>query len=63
MVWTAYNHLGHPLATGKAVLPKLTPGSVHLQKIEWKTFSDLSRVQVEIFRPNGFSVLDADWTK
>jgi beta-glucuronidase len=62
IVWTAYNQLGHPLATGKAVLPKLTPGSVHEQRIEWKSFSDLSRVQLEIFRPNGFSVLDADWT-
>lgn len=63
LVWTAYNHLGHPLVTGKVVLPDLIPGTAHEQRIEWATFSNLSWLQVEVFRPTGFSVLEARWTK
>ncbi len=63
LVWTAYNRLGHPMATGKAVLPDLAPGSVHEETLRWATISELDRVQVEIFRPSGYSVLVAEWNQ
>jgi len=63
LVWTAYNRLGHPMATGKSVLPDLPPGSIHEQTLKWETMSDLNRVQVEIFRPSGYSVLTGGWSQ
>jgi len=51
------------MATGKAVLPDLAPGSAHEETLRWETISELDHVQVEIFRPNGYSVLAAEWNQ
>ncbi len=61
LVWTAYNALGQPLGTGKKALPDLPPGSNHPIEIDWPTFPSLERIEVEIFRPTGYSVLDTEW--
>lgn len=63
LVWTAYNRLEHPMATGKFVLPDLVPGSLHEQLLTWQEVRDLKRVKVEVFRPTGYSVAEAEWTE
>jgi len=61
LVWIAYNDLGQPIGTGRRVLPDLPPGTKRTEEIEWPTFKPLARVWVEVFRPTGYSVLDAEW--
>lgn len=61
--YTAYNLEHQPIGTGKLLLPDLAPGAHFATDVTWPSFPDLARVMVEIFRPNGYSVLDADWKK
>ena len=61
LVWVAYNSLDQPIASGKARLPHLAPGSRHVEEMSWETFKDLSRVRVEVFRPTGYSVHESEW--
>ena len=61
LVWIAYNDFEQPMGTGKMELPNLPPGTVHTAEITWPTFKPLKKIYVEVFRPTGFSVLDAAW--
>lgn len=63
LYYTAYNLENQPIGTGKLLLPDLAPGAQFSAEIKWPGFPDLARVMVEIFRPNGYSVLDAEWKK
>ncbi len=63
LIWTAYNQLDQPIGTGKTILPELEPGSQHIEPINWAAFDGLVRVKAEVFRPTGYSVLDAQWQK
>lgn len=60
LVWIAYNNKDLPIGTGKKVLPEITPGSTHQAEIEWPTGDSLKRIRVEVFRPTGYSVLEAE---
>ena len=61
LVWIAYNDLGQPIGTGRRVLKDLPPGTRQIETIEWPTFEPLRSVRVEVFRPTGYSVIDAEW--
>ncbi|MBN2326362.1 MAG: hypothetical protein JXR73_04345 [Candidatus Omnitrophica bacterium] len=61
LTWIAYNDQNLPIGTGKRILPDLEPGSIHKSDVAWPTGDSLSRVWVEVFRPTGYSVLDAEW--
>jgi len=61
LIWTAYNALQQPMGTGRRALPDLPPGTTRVEEIAWPTFPELARLRVEIFRPTGYAVLDAEW--
>jgi len=63
LTWIAYNDLGQPIGTGKRIMAELPPGTQRVETIDWPAFENLARVEAQIFRPTGYSVLDAIWEK
>ncbi|MBI1389745.1 MAG: hypothetical protein GC154_15005 [bacterium] len=61
LIWIAYDKRGLPMGSGKITLPDLAPGSLFEHLGEWPSFDGLDRVTAEVFRPTGYSVLDAQW--
>jgi beta-glucuronidase len=61
LVWTAHDRQDHPLGTGSRVLPDLVPGSVESQEVIWPAFDELRCIRVQVFRPTGYPVIDAEW--
>jgi beta-glucuronidase len=60
LVWTAYDDHGLPWGSGRRRLDDLAPGSDRAETVGWTAFSRLARIQVEIFRPTGYSVHSAE---
>jgi beta-glucuronidase len=63
LIWKAEDEYGRPMGTGRVALPDLAPGSRHVEAIEWPAFEPLTRIHAEVFRPTGYSVLDAEWVR
>jgi beta-glucuronidase len=61
LIWTAYNKYDQPIESGRKILPKLPPGTNHSEAIAVSSGS-VSRINAEIFRPTGYSVLTGQWT-
>ncbi len=64
LVLTAYNQNDLPIDAQKALLPDLSPGTRHIERAQLHipTGDSLSRLRADVFRPTGYSVLDAEWT-
>lgn len=60
MFWAVFNKLEQPIATGVVELPVMPPGTEHTETIRWEKFSDPGRIQIEVFRPTGYSVHEAE---
>jgi beta-galactosidase len=60
LIWTAYNDRDQPMGAGKMLLPDLAPGTQHVAEVAWPDFPGMTKVRVEVFRPNGYSVHDAE---
>lgn len=63
LTWIAFNEFNQPAGTGKMTLPDMIPGSVREIPIEWPTFESLQRIEAEVFRPTGYSVIEAEWVR
>lgn len=61
LIWIAYNQYGQPLGSGRRHLPDLPPGMKVTEDVAWPKFKLLTRIWVEVVRPTGYSVLDAEW--
>ena len=61
LLWTAYNQDNQPIEGGRFRLPDLTPGTRFQQVIKWPAFDKLKRIQVALYRPTGYSVIDDSW--
>jgi len=61
LIWTAYNKYDQPIESGRKILPKLPPGTSYGEVISVPRGS-VSRINAEIFRPTGYSVLTGQWT-
>ena len=61
LICTAYNEKGQPVDSRSKVLPDLAPGAKYSEKFDVHASGQISRVWVEVFRPTGYSVLNAEW--
>jgi len=63
LVCTAYNQDAQPIDARKISLPDLPPGTNRTEKIQLHVPAGQSAVRIfaEVFRPTGYSVLDAQW--
>jgi beta-glucuronidase len=61
VVWNVEDAKGLPKAAGKALLPDLAPGSVHEHTLGTLVPPPGGRIAAEVFRPTGYSVIDAEW--
>lgn len=61
LTWVTYDNNGLPLKTGKKTLPSIIPGSSHTYTLEWPVSNEVAKIEVEVFRPTGYSVHKAMW--
>ena len=60
LVWRAYNAQNLPIESGRRTISQLKPGTSFRESVKISRGS-VSRIKAEVFRPTGYSVLDAQW--
>ncbi len=60
LVWRAYNAQNLPMESGRRTISQLKPGTNFSEPIKISR-GNVSQIKVEVFRPTGYSVLDAQW--
>ena len=60
LIWRAYNAQEQPIESGRKLLPELKPGTSYTESVKMSR-GTVSQIKAEVFRPTGYSVLDAQW--
>jgi len=60
LIWRAYNAQKQPIESGRKTLPELKPGTSYTEAVKVSRGTVL-QIKAEVFRPTGYSVLDAQW--
>jgi hypothetical protein len=60
LIWRAYNAQEQPIESGRKILVELKPGTSYTESVKVSR-GTVSQIKVEVFRPTGYSVLDAQW--
>ena len=60
LIWRAYNAQEQPIQSGRRTISELKPGASFRETIKVSR-GTISQIKAEVFRPTGYSVLDAYW--
>ena len=60
LIWRAYNTQNLPIESGRRTISVLKPGTNFSESIKVSRGA-VSQIKAEVFRPTGYSVLDAQW--
>ena len=60
LIWRAYNAQEQPIESGRRTISELKPGTNFRESIKVSS-GIVSQIKAEVFRPTGYSVLDAYW--
>jgi beta-glucuronidase len=60
LLWTVHDRHDAPQVGGRRLLPDLPPGTDHTEELSWLRLSDVGRIRVEVRRPTGYGVLEAE---
>jgi beta-glucuronidase len=61
LIWRALDARNLPIESGRKTLPEIKPGTTYRESIR-VSGGTVSQIKAEVFRPTGYSVLDALWT-
>jgi beta-galactosidase len=61
LIWRALDAKNLPIGSGRKTLPEIKPGTTYRESIK-VSGGTVSQIKAEVFRPTGYSVLDALWT-